>query len=175
MANAHDRELEAFMQRFYKLRDADKVRAHKSIRDHLGDRVGEEGRRDEIIRLRTEALEALSAVRDYLGLPKDQAPTKAAFDREAKTVAPEWTAGLPAPRDGRHGPRTGARRTACGVAAASLRIAGLGGKPLRAVCDCYARPVGIGSAAVGQPQSWAVGPFARSAGMAKGATAPSFR
>jgi len=41
------------MQRFYGLRDADKLRAYKSIREHLGDRVGQETRHDEIVARRT--------------------------------------------------------------------------------------------------------------------------
>lgn len=79
------------MQRFYRLRDVDKVRAYKSIRDHLGDRVGEDTRHDEKVRRRAEALDALAQVRDHLGLAADQAPTKAAFDREARALGLPWT------------------------------------------------------------------------------------
>lgn len=88
MSRAHDRELEAFMQRFYKLRDADKLRAYKSIRDHLGDRVGQAGRRDEIVRMRAAALEALGVVRDHLGLSADRAPAMAVSDGVARASIP---------------------------------------------------------------------------------------
>lgn len=91
MTRAYDRELEALMQRFYKLRDADKLRAYKSIRDHLGGRTGRESSRDQTVRMRSEALEALAQVRDRLGLAGDQAPTKAAFDREARARGLDWT------------------------------------------------------------------------------------
>lgn len=90
MTRAHDRELEALMQRFYRLRDADKIRAYKSIRGHLGDRVAEDPH-DEKVGLRAEALDALERVRDHLGLEADQAPTKAVFDREARALGLSWT------------------------------------------------------------------------------------
>jgi hypothetical protein len=82
-------EREALLARVLALPAREQLQIHEELSASLGGRLGRESARARQTRLRYEALEAMRAAAQHLGLPETQAPTIPEYKRAAKE------AGLP--------------------------------------------------------------------------------
>jgi hypothetical protein len=82
-------DLEAAMRRFFALAPVDQLRAYEQMREFLA-AASRETKADRELRERIEALEAIKAVADHLGLPAGRTPTAEQFNEVARDVAPSW-------------------------------------------------------------------------------------
>lgn len=88
-----DRAYRDTLNRVLALSARDQLALHDYLRLHLAGEVGEETEADRQLRLRREALDAIEATAEYLGLGKDQVPTTKQFDQAAKELGSPWRSG----------------------------------------------------------------------------------
>src|SRR5271169_4411009 len=77
-------EWEVLLARALDLPQAEQLKIHKALSDCLGGQLGQETERARQARARVEALEALGAAAEHLGLPDGQAPTVPEYKQAAK-------------------------------------------------------------------------------------------
>jgi hypothetical protein len=78
-----DVEWEVLLARVLDLPEAEQLKVQHGLTEALGGRLGKETARAKQTRLRYEALEALRAAAQHLGLPPGQAPTTTEFKKAA--------------------------------------------------------------------------------------------
>jgi hypothetical protein len=78
-----DIDWEVLLGRVLDLPEAEQLKVHQGLTESLGDRLGKETARAKQARVRHEAVEALQAAAEHLGLPAGQAPLIREFKRAA--------------------------------------------------------------------------------------------
>jgi len=86
-------EREALLVRVLALPEREQLEIHEALSDSLGGRLGRESERARQARLRHEAVGAMRAAAEHLGLPETEAPTIPEYKRAAKETSLPLTFG----------------------------------------------------------------------------------